>query len=108
MILIHMRYAKDQKLLNTKKENQINEMTIRKILAYVVVYVLEWSPCVPQFLLGIFNYYADWIYLTTMIGIGLAGTLNFAAFNMNERLKEKIFQRQSIRKVPENGTTAAL
>ncbi|KAJ3319395.1 hypothetical protein HDV06_006348 [Boothiomyces sp. JEL0866] len=88
---------------NKSKVSQITEMTTRKILTYVIVFILEWTPQVPVMFGGILNYYSDWIYLVSNIGLGSGG------FLMNERLKERIaINSVRVIETPNNQATIAI
>ncbi|KAJ3319396.1 hypothetical protein HDV06_006349 [Boothiomyces sp. JEL0866] len=96
MVLIEIKTNRNQGK-NSKKFKKINEITTRKILMFVIVYLCEWSPQVPMLVGGIFDYYEDWIYILSNIGLGIGGKihanqgmLNLFGFMINQKLKERL------------------
>jgi hypothetical protein len=71
----------------TKSQQRANELqikTTKKILSYVLVYLLQWFPTFPYTASSVFGYSGMWIYYCVVFGPSFASTMNFITLIVNE------------------------
>ncbi|RIB22576.1 hypothetical protein C2G38_979498 [Gigaspora rosea] len=61
---------------NSSPFSRIDLLVVRKIIAYILIFLIEWTPTVIYLITSIFQYENIWIYTGSVIFINLGGIGN--------------------------------
>ncbi|CAG8573042.1 32393_t:CDS:2 [Gigaspora margarita] len=81
-----IQFRKDykSKFDTTSKHKKIEPIVVRKIIGYVLIFIIQWTPSMIYVFCQTINYDEMWIYLVTDITIHFGGIGNMMQYIINE------------------------
>ncbi|CAG8547043.1 10846_t:CDS:2 [Dentiscutata erythropus] len=74
--------------LSAYKVNWMEIMATRKIIGYILIYLMQWTPVVIYIVGLVFNYDRVWTNVIAVITINMGGIANMAAYIINEKWRD--------------------
>ncbi|CAG8807034.1 32829_t:CDS:2, partial [Racocetra persica] len=68
----------------TSKHKRVEPIVVRKIIGYVLIFIIQWTPSMIYVFGQIINYDEMWIYLVTDATVNLGGIGNMIQYIINE------------------------